>query len=114
MQSGAYPDPAPAGDIAPSDPFIFEPTCGAVSQLIVCYSAVSAFCGLPGCATTYSKLPAIKHVPVTPSAPPLTVTHEVVSLLIRLVPPRGPLNGNPLPHSIAMLHDHLQLLGTTT
>ena len=42
MQSGAYPGHAPASDIATSDPFIFEPTRGAVSQPIVRYSAASA------------------------------------------------------------------------
>ena len=71
--------PAPAGDIALSDPFIFEPTSGAVSQPVVRYSAASASCGFPGCATTYSKVPAIQHIPVTPLALPLTVTHEVLS-----------------------------------
>ena len=79
MQSGAYPGPASASDVIHADPFVFEPVRGAVYQPAMHHSAASASCGLPGCFSKYLNVPAIQHVPVTPSAPPLAVTHELVS-----------------------------------
>ena len=82
VQSGAYPGPS-SSDVIHADPFIFDspghpsvfdsPISGPVVIPAIQFSASSASCGLPGCATKYQHQHSSQPIP---SAPQLSVAYS--------------------------------------